>query len=99
VPVGYRGTLRISIKWLGHLAPERSQAVDISFDQTAFHVRFPAEMTDQIDKFDVVPVHDWIVVRTQLRRPVVADDGRLLGLGLVAIRLSERDAAAPGATP
>jgi hypothetical protein len=89
VPHGYRGKLQVSIRWLGHTAPNGEQKVHILFEQTEFQVWFRADAVQQEDNFEVVPTHDWIPVRVRIRKPIVASDGRALGLGLIAIRLSE----------
>jgi hypothetical protein len=96
VPHGHRGKLRVSIRWLGHVAPDGQQKVHISFDQTEFQVYFHADLAHQEDSFEVVPAHDWITARVRIRNPI-AEDGRSLGLGLIAIRLSDPEAPSPAA--
>lgn len=98
VPRGHRGKLRVSLRWLGH-APGMRQSAEIWFDQKRFEVEFPFDMADQVDTFDVMPNHDWILVQTRVWHVTIADDGRSLGLGLVAIRISDPEASAEPAGP
>jgi hypothetical protein len=92
IPRGHRGKLQVSLRWLGHTAPRGKQQIHILFEQTEFQVWFNADAVQQEDSFEVVPTHDWISVRVRIRQPIVASDGRALGLGLMAIRLSEPEA-------
>jgi hypothetical protein len=97
LPRGYRGKLRIVLRWLGHAAPGVRQSAIIRFDDAEFTVGFAADAVPQDSTFDVVATHDWIAVRIRIRRPVVEVDGRLLGVGLIAVRMTNPDARAPDA--
>lgn len=96
LPRGYRGKVRIALRWLGHASPGAHQKAIISFDQAEFQVAFNGDITAQDNTFDVVAAHDWISVRIRIHRPVLEVDGRLLGVGLIAVRMTNPDDPPPG---
>jgi hypothetical protein len=85
VPRGYRGKLRIGIRWLGHLRPGRRH-VAIRFDQAEFPIEFDHDMENKESYFDIDVTRDWVLIDLTIEGPIIAPDSRALGIGLVAIR-------------
>jgi hypothetical protein len=91
LPRGYRGKLRIALRWLGHARAGGKQKVHIWFDDKEFQVWFEYDLQHLDSTFDVIATRDFIPVRLRIRDPITESDGRRLAVGMIAARLSNPD--------
>jgi hypothetical protein len=91
LPEGYRGKLRVTLRWMGHARTGGRQKVHIRFDDAELQVWFDHDLQRLDSTFDVVATRDVMPVRLRIPDPISERDGRLLAVGLIAVRLSNPD--------
>jgi hypothetical protein len=87
LPVPTGEPLAVSFRWLASAPPRQPQSARVVIDGRPFPIQFPAAQQDQENTFEITSTRPWITVRLEIDHPILASDGRELGIGLKAARV------------
>jgi hypothetical protein len=91
LPRGYRGKVRVAVRWRGHADPGIAGRIQVAFDRAEFPIEFEGDV-QRDSAFEVVAERDYLAVRFQVRRPT-GPGQRWPRIGVVAVQLTTPDLA------
>jgi hypothetical protein len=85
VPPGQR--LELTLRWLSTAPPNQVQSAQLTIDDQRFRVVFGPSGRSQDSAFQVTSHRGYLALHLAIDHPVIAADGRELGVGLAAIQI------------